>query len=237
MMTTTMAAGSNTQRLMSHYAAVKARLHAPVNMPARNRLKAVLAEAEARKRAQAPARAASQVIQKLNADLKNAERVRRYMKKKREAEGDGAARRRRRKVVPSIEALTDPELTMHGCPFKPRNSPVLHEAVKTVLNHYKVTWAAIVSSVRLQHLVDARAAVYTLLREAGFTSNRIARMTSRKRDATSITRLVREYGEKVWDSACFFDAISCLKDISEGELELWGLPPIKTETETHQEIE
>lgn len=194
-MTMTMTRDGNIDarsKLLSHYDKVKARIGNPHNMPVKNRIKEVLAAVAARKAAEF--------------EEKERERVEKAVRRR----FADSARRRRAKVrkmveeaAPTILDFSDP---MKGCSVKNR---AVRQAVKLILERYRVTWALVASPVRVQHVVEARAVVVTLLYDLGCSAYEIGRELGK--DNTTIYALLRRYAERVRDNPCFLDAINCVK--------------------------
>ena len=188
-MTMTLDGMTKTDRLLSHYDRVKARIGNPVNMPAKNRIKEILAAVAARKAAER-------------------EEKERHLAA---ARIDRAARRRKnqvkRAVLKTAPAITDVADPMAGCTVK---NKAVREAVRLILERHRVTWALVVSPIRVQHVVQARATIITLLSDLGCSGYEIGKELGK--DSTSVYSLLKCYASQVRDNVLFSDAINCVKN-------------------------
>jgi hypothetical protein len=180
---------TKTDRLLAHYDKVKARIGNPYNMPAKNRIKEILAAVAARKAAER-------------------EEKERHLAA---ARIDRAARRRKdqvkRAILKTPPAITDVADPMAGCTVK---NKAVREAVKLILERHRVTWALVVSPIRVQHVVQARATIITLLSDLGCSGYEIGKELGK--DSTSVYSLLKRYASQVRDNAAFLDAFNCVKN-------------------------
>lgn len=220
--------GGTERKFLSHYAAVKARLRNPKNLPPRNKLKDILAQAERRaaehlaeaERLRAEREAEEARVKK--SELQDyyayrAEKARRFRK------------RRENKLARFAADMDDFEHFLKHCPFKASDSPSLRKATRVILKHYRVTWLELVSNRRPTHVVAARATFYHVLREVGFSWYGIAKVMGLEPNTTSsLILLHRKWAEKARDNSCFLNTMDCVKNICVEELDVWKVKP-KTE--------
>jgi hypothetical protein len=208
----------------AHYAAVRKRLrHTP---PVKNRLKEVLAAAE--QRAADLAAQADKLREEREALRAEAEEIDRRDKINYEM---AYRQRRRRKVgknrqkflAKHADAAQDFDNRLKFCPFNVEQSPALHAAVTTIMNHFRVTWLELISSGREHHLLTARAVLYNVLRDTGFTWYGISKLTGHDVDyyPSRAKMFAAKWREKACTNACFGNAMACVMDISPAELSLW----------------
>lgn len=192
-MTMTLDGMTKTSRLLSHYDKVRARIGNPHNMPVKNRLKEILAAAAARKAVENEERERERVEKAVRRRFADSERVRRRRAK---------VRKMVRETAPTILDFSDP---MKGCSVK---NKAVRAAVQLVLEHFHVTWALVASRVRVQHVVEARAVIVTLLLDLGCSAYTIAKELGK--DNTTIYKMLERHAEKARHNPCFVDAINCV---------------------------
>ena len=82
-----------------------------------------------------------------------------------------------------------------------------------------------ISRDRRTHVLSARAVLYTLLQDVGFTYYGIAKLTGRDGDhgTAAIRLLVTKRAAEARNNDCFDHAMTCVKDITEKERGVWKL--------------
>lgn len=193
MTTTTMPVGTTEGKILAYYDRIKARIGNPRNMPVKNRLKEILAAAAARKAAALEERERHLAAARID----RAARRRKNQVKRRVLKG----------TLPVLNDVAVSDDPMHGCSVK---NPAVRAAVRLILDRHRVTWALVVSPIRVQHVVMARATIITLLSDLGCSGYEIGKEIGK--DSTSVYSLLKRYASQVRDNALFSDALNCVKN-------------------------
>jgi hypothetical protein len=207
-----------------HYAAVRQRLR--LNPPVKNRLKEVLAAAEQRAADLADATdrlRAERVALRAEADGIDRKDKINYEMAYRQRRARRVGKNRQKFLAKHADAAQDFDNRFKFCPFKANESPVLRATITLIMNHFRVTWLELVSSVREHHLLIARAVLYNVLRDTGFTWYSISKLTGHDVDyyPARAKAFATNWREKARTNACFENAMTCVTDISPAELALW----------------
>jgi hypothetical protein len=235
--TTKITGGINQQG--PHYAAVRKRLR--FNPPVKNRLKEVLAAAE--QRAADLAAKADKLREEKDALRAEAEEIDRkdkinYEMMYRQRRARKVGKNRQKFLAKHADTAQDFDMRFKFCPFNVEQSPALRAAVTVIMKHFRVTWLELISSGREHHLLTARAVLYNVLRDTGFTWYGISKVTGHDVDyyPARAKAFATNWREKARTNACFENAMTCVQDIQAAELALWKVKksPFLTTTEENE---
>lgn len=221
----------------AHYAAVRNRLrHTP---PVKNRLKEVLAAAEQRAaNLAAQADKLREERDRLRAEAKRIDRKAHspYVIEAHRRQRVHVEKGRMKFLAKHKEEAKDFGNKLKYCPFTPEKSPSLLSAVTVILDTFRVTWLELVGSGRAPHVVTARATLYNLLSEVGFTWYGIAKITGHSTVSYPLAarNLAEKFKELCHNSYCFSNALACVKDNAEAELAALGVRKHLTSSETEK---